>query len=373
MAPFSLFNKTSDINGFYAMLIVNRLQILYFILILPMYLVHPYMILGIVIIGIFSQINLILFSKWFTSNFSGQGYSAFVQLFGERKFRFFVLFGLIPMLLKIIVLTLNYVEAIHQFIFPSMNMLWLVLAILLISFYVSSKGMENTIHFVVIAFLFSFWVILCFIPFFFPPFASLSDLYPLIPTSWSMNSWKSLLFLWSSFSGPEYLICISPWFKRGQTIFKYLTYGNLVSVVEFLISFISSLLFFGSNYLSKTNYPIVTMARYLQSPIIERIDMILLSLHMFHFVFIISFLILSFYGGIRIVFKRVHKQTTRIGFLACCAVIFTSIAVVNQWFWEPGIKDNLWLSLEIWSSSVTFLLVPALLLAAIKLKGRSLE
>ncbi|MCM2534843.1 GerAB/ArcD/ProY family transporter [Neobacillus pocheonensis] len=274
------------------------------------------------------------------------------------------------MFLKIIVMTLNYVETVHQFIFPSMNMLWLVLAILLISWYVSSHGMQNTIHFVVIAFLFSFWIILFVIPFFFPPIASLSDLYPLIPAKWSLNSWKTLLFLWSAFSGPEYLICISLWFKRGQTILKYLTYGNLISTFEFLIYFIASLLFMGANYLSKTNYPVVTMVKYLQSPVIERIDMILLSLHMFHFVFVLSILILSFYGGIRIVFKRFDKQTTRMGSMGCFVTILTGVLVVNQWFWEPGIKKNYLLNLEIWSSSLTYLLVPSLLLIAIKLKGR---
>lgn len=149
------------------MLIVNRLQLLYFALMLPMYLIHSYMIWGIIVMGILSQINLTLLSKWFSSDTSPKDYHGFVQLFGERTVRMFALVGWVLILVKITVITLSYVEVIHYFVFPSMNIYWLILFAFSISCYLAVTGMEKVIRFVVITFLASFWIILFFLFLFF--------------------------------------------------------------------------------------------------------------------------------------------------------------------------------------------------------------
>ncbi len=370
MTAFSLYDKTSTFDGVYALFIVNRMQMLYFILVMPVYLIHSYMIWGIVIMGILSQINLMMLSKWFTSNYSAKGYEGFVQLFGERMIRFFAFTGLFLILIKIIVITLGYVEMVHQFIFPSMNINWLIFFMLLISWYIAVQGIDKTIRFAVIVFLSTIWMILLFLPFFFPPIASLHDLYPLIPTDWSIHSWEGLLLIWSSLSGPEYLVFLVPWLKPEQKMLKYLMVGNAISVLEYLLLFIASLLFFGSNYLSKSEFPVVNMLRYLQSPVFERIDIILISTYMFQFAFAISLFILFFYGGIRIILGKWHEQTTRIGFVVSCMTIFVCIIIVNEWFWKAGEKQNMILVLQIWLGALTYLLVPVFLLVASKLKER---
>lgn len=371
MKTLSLYDKTSSLGGIYVLFMANRLQMLYFILIMPLYLVYPNMIWAIVVMGILSQINLMLLSKWFSSDFSAKGYQGFVQLFGERMVRFFALTGLLLFIFKITVITLGYVEIVHQFMFPTMDRNWLVLFIVLISCYVAAQGMEKTIRFIVIVFLCSVWILIVYIPFFLPPIASMHDLYPLIPIDWSIHSWKGLLFVWSSLSGSEYLICLVPWFKPKQQMMKYLTIANTVSVMEYLFLFVASLLFFGSNYLSNSNYPVVNMIRYLQSPVFERIDMILISVHMFHFVFVISIFLLYFYGSVRIVLGRLHKQTTRIGFVLSCITFLVYIVIVNKWFWKAGAEQNSWTDLQIWLGAITYSVVPAFLLISIKVKGRA--
>ncbi|UQD51839.1 spore gernimation protein [Bacillus methanolicus] len=328
------------------------------------------MIWGILAIGFLSQIILIMLSKWLASNFSAKGYEGFVQLFGESMVRFFAFAGLFFILIKITVITLGYAEMVHQIIYPSMNPTWMIVFIFLVSCYVAIQGMGNTIRFFVIAFLCSFWMIFLFLPFFFPPIASLYDLYPLIPTEWSMFSWKGLLLLLSSLSGPEYLICLAPWLKSQQKMLKYLTAANAFSVFEYLIAFIASLLFFGPKYLSKSNFPVISMIRYLQFPFIERIDIFLISVYMLHFVVVISILVLFFYGAARIVLRRFHEQTTRIGFMASFITVFAFIILANEWLWKTEEKRSILLDLQIWLGSLTYLLVPAFVLIAGKVKGR---
>lgn len=124
------------------------------------------MIWGIILVGMLSQLNLMVLSKWVSSDYASKGYQGFVQIFGESLVRLFTFFGVILMLVKVVVLTLGYVEIIHQLVFPSMNANWLVVFIMVICCYVASLGMSNSIRFVVIAFLCTIWMIVLFYPFF---------------------------------------------------------------------------------------------------------------------------------------------------------------------------------------------------------------
>lgn len=370
MRSLSLFNTSSTFEGVYVVLMVNRLQLLYYFFIPPMYLVYPYMIWGIIGMGILSQLNLMIFAKWFSSKNSPKDYQGFVELFGESTIRIFAFLGWIVILIKITIITLSYIEVAHEFIFPAMSMNWLIIIIFILTCYIAGQGMEKTIRFVVIAFLSSFWTILLFIPFFFPPIASVHDLLPIIPTEWSKDSWKGLVFMWSSLSGPEFLVGMLPWLKPGQKMLKYLTIGNALTVMEYIIVFVASLLFFGSNYLRISEFPVVDMIRYLQSPVTERIDMIMISINMIHFAFATSIFKLLLYGAARSVMGTNKKPSTMLGFVSSCVLILICTIIVKETFWKEGTEQNLGLMVEIFSGALTYLLIPSLLLIASKRRRR---
>ena len=366
---FSLYDKTSSFSGIYVFFLVNRLQMLYFLFIMPTILTHPYMIWGIILVGMLSQLNLMVLSKWVSSDHASKGYQGFVQIFGDWLVRLFTFFGVILMLVKVVVLTLGYVEIIHQLVFPSMNANWLVVFIMVICCYVASLGMSNSIRFVVIAFLCTIWMIVLFYPFFFPEIASLHDLYPLVPTEWSKESWRGLLLIWSSFSGPEYIVCLVPWLKSKENLVRYFTYANTLSVLEYVLLFMGSLFFFGSEYLSKSKFPVATMAKYLQTPVFERIDIIMVSLQVFNLVFAVSIFLLCIYGAYRIIRKKSQNQPTRKGLQFTCLVLIVGLIATNKWIWQED-HQSLLLNLQIWCGSFTYLLVPSLLFISSKRKGR---
>jgi hypothetical protein len=370
VASFSLYDNNTAFGGVYVVFIMNRLQILYFLLFMPSYLVHPYMIWVILAVGSLSQLNLLLLSKWFSSNAASRGYQGFVEFFGERILCLFAFLGLFILLIKITVLTLGIGDVVHEYIFPSMNASWLVLFVFIICYYIAAQGVEKTISFVVIVFLSTIWMLIVIPPLFFPPTASLHNLYPLIPTEGSFTPWKQLLFVWSALSGPEFLVFLAPWLKPQQKMLKYMTIANTISVVEYVLLFIAALMFFGSTYLGKTKFPVVDIIGYLQFPLLERFDMILISVHLCILVFVISIFILYFYGAVRIVLGTKDKQTTRFGFTTCWLVILASCVIANEWFWTSGEEQTLWLNLEVWSRAVTYLFVPALLLSLTKLKEK---
>ncbi|WP_338586938.1 GerAB/ArcD/ProY family transporter [Paenibacillus sp. Y5S-9] len=370
MKTLSLFNQTSTLGGIHFLLLVNRTQMHYFILIMPVYLVHSYMVWGIVALGLLSQLNLMMLSKWFTSSYASKGYQGFVQLFGKRAVQVFAILGFVIILLKISIITLGYVEMLHNFIYPSMNKKWLILVILSISLFVASHGMEKTLRFVVIAFLCGAWILIMFIPFFFPTIANYRDLYPLIPTEWSEHSWQGLLFIWSAFSGPVYLAFMVPWLSSNKKISKYLVIGNMLTILEYSLVFIASVLFYGSNFLSKINFPVVYMGSYIQTSGLERIDYILISFQMFNYVFDISILLLCLYGAARVFMKKMNKGTTRIGLLSSWFVILISIIIMEQWLWQTVPGQKMLLNIQIWLSAFIYLLVPTILFTMVKRKER---
>ncbi|WP_236146560.1 GerAB/ArcD/ProY family transporter [Paenibacillus xylanilyticus] len=368
MKTLSLFKQTSTLGGIHLLLLVNRTQMHYFVLIMPVYLIHSYMVWGIIALGLLSQLNLMMLSRWFASSYAAKGYQGFVQLFGKRTVHIFAILGFLIILLKISIITLGYVEMLHSFIYPSMNKTWLILVILSISLFVASHGMEKTLRFVVIAFLCGAWILIMFIPFFFSSISNYRDLYPLIPTEWSGQSWQGLLFLWSAFSGPVYLAFMVPWLSSNTKITKYLVMGNMLTILEYSLLFIASVLFYGSNFLSRINFPVAYMGSYLQTSALERIEYILISFHMFNYVFDISILLLCFYGAARVFMKKMNSSTTLTGLLSSWFVILISIIIMDRWLWQTVPGQTMLLNLQIWLGALIYLLVPTILFTVVKRK-----
>lgn len=369
METRKLFNKNETYNGLYAMLLVNRLQMLYFFLIMPNILINPYMIWALISIGILSQLNLLLLSKWLLTRFSSNGYNGFIQLFGKKLVQFLSFVGLFFIILKLSVITLGFSEIIQTFMFPSTDTNLLVFFILLFCCYVAGKGVENTIRFVLISFFCTFWMITFFIFFFLPPIAQLSDLYPLIPVEWKVENWKAFLLISSSYSGPEFLVFLGPWLKTNNKTFRYLSYGNALTVVEYVFLFIASLFYFGSNYLSKSKYPIINMARYFQNPVFERIDMVMVSFELFNLVFAVSLFLLLFYGASKIAFSKMSKPSSGKGFLLSVFLVFIGMVLVNELFWKSGEKQIFLLNLLIIVGSISYFLIPLVIVLVMKIKG----
>lgn len=64
------------------------------------------------------------------------------------------------------------------------------------------------------------------------------------------------------------------------------------------------------------------------------------------------------------------KPPTRTGFYASCMFICLCLLIANVSFWQEGIEHSIGLILEVCLSALSYLLVPAILVVAGKLKGR---
>ena len=369
LTEFSLFDKTSTLDGVYVTFMVNRLQMLYLLLIMPIYLVQPYMIWAILAVGVLSHFNLMILSKWFASDYSVKGYQGFSQLLGRPLLRFLAFLGLPLLLLKISILVLGYSEIVQQFVFPAIDSNWMLLFLMVVSIYMAAQGMEKTIRFIVIAFFCTIWMIVLYYSFFTYPIASLSDLYPLIPENSSDFFWKGILLIWSSLSGPEFLIFLAPWLGKDEKIPKYLSIGNAITVIEYLLLFVATQFFFGADLIRQAKFPMIEMIRYLQLPVFERIEIILIALYMFHFLFTIAIFLIYFYGGLRIIFQKRDEPINRLSFFLTCLFIYVSLVLLNEWLWEE--EQNVLVDFHIWAGAVSYIRVPSFLVAMTKIKERT--
>nr|WP_273387008.1 GerAB/ArcD/ProY family transporter [Cohnella zeiphila] len=329
------------------------------------------MIWAIFAAGVLSQLNLWLLSKWFASRYPEQGRGGFVNLFGGTTLRFLAAIGLVALTVKIIVITLGYTDIIQQFIFPTMNRTWLILFPAALACFIAMHGMESLIRFVVIAFLCTFWILILFLYFWFAGHGSIRDLYPILPPSWSAGDWNSLLLLFSSLSGPEYLVCLAPWLNPRRHPLKYMSIGNTMTILEYLVLFATAVIFYGPRYLSTIRFPVVDMTRYFQSPIFERIDIFVVPIHMIYFIYALSLFLLLFFGGVRIVANRANRPPVRTAFLVCCAIVTAAIACADEWSWESKVRLNIWQDLQIGLGAAGYAVVPLLLVVAIRRKGRA--
>lgn len=370
MTASSLYDKSEKFSGIYITFISNRLQVLFFIFIMPSMLVYPFMLWAILFSSLISQFNIWLLSKCFASAKAGERYLSFTELLGKRLARVVAFISLYILLLKMIVFALGIINIVHQYVFPSMNSNWLVIIIFCSCYFLAKQGMSNVIRFVIIVFLSTIWMLLIFIPFFSPSTAALYNLYPLIPFESMDNYWKQLVFVWSIFSGPEFLIVFAPWLKPEVKVFKFLSLANAITTMEYLILFLTSLFFFGSTYLNTIKYPVVDMISYPQFPFIERIDAFFISFHLFNVVYVISILTLLIYGATRIVLGRVKRSTTKIGFTSCWVFLALTTLIINEWLWKSGENQSYWINAEIWSSAFSYMLIPASLFTLIKIKER---
>ncbi|KKK37245.1 spore gernimation protein [Mesobacillus campisalis] len=364
MGDYKLFDKTAEFGNGFIIAFVHQSQLLYFVLFLPKMLQQSYLLFGILAVGILSQINLFILSKSMSYMDSKQGYNGFAKLFGHRNLRIIAFAGIAVILIKLCFIVLGYAEIVHQFIFPSMQPSWLFLFIMLICTYIASQGMEKTLRFGIIAFFCTFWMILLYIPYFVPPGADVLDLYPLIPAGRDEHPWKGMLMIWSSLSGPEYIILALPWINPKQKALTYLSIANGISVFLYIVLFMACLFFFGTPYLGKISYPVLNMIRYLQTPVFERIEIVMISMQMFQYVFLASFLLLSLYGAIRISACSVHKETGRKGLYGVSFFVLVCLFLIDQFFGRQGKELNGWTNLQLWSGTLTYLLIPSLLLVA---------
>ncbi|PTX64703.1 spore germination protein [Melghirimyces profundicolus] len=360
MSTGTLFNHEQPLQPWFWAVLVNRLQIGYFLLILPKILVYPYMLWVILMVGLVSSLNLHLIGKCLAIH---DGFMKGVWL------RVWMVPAIGILLLKMTLIVRGYAGVVHQFLFPSIGISAFIVLMLVAALYLAKHGMTTVLHFCVIAFLASVWATILYGFLAMPPEAHYSYLYPLIPFQWPSNGFESLLSVWSAFAGPEYLIVLGPW-SGGKRLTKYLLAGHVFSILEYTYLFFVSLVFLGSPYLKTVEFPVFNLLRYVQLPFFERLEMIVIPAYMTPLILIISLLLLYLYGALRILLNRNRKPAHTRGLFMVSLAVAGYLLMVDRWLWTTEIHRRMWEQAQMYVVGATFALAPALFLGYYAMQSR---
>lgn len=351
-------------------IIVNRFQIVYFIHFLPHVLIYPYMIWIIPIVALLSHLNLWVLSKWLHTQQAHLGRAGFTQILGGIAVRILAFLGIGVILTQSTILTLSYLEVVHQTLFPSMGKLTPIILLALAAFYLARLGMISVGKFAIITFLMSSWLLVLYFQFFFPQKAVYEHLLPIIPQNAPQNILPILLTVWASFSGPEYLAFTGKRFPPSPRLFRWMALGNAITMFEYVFFFVITLLFYGPEYLQKIDLPVVQIVRYIELPFFERLEMVMVSNYMIMIIFLNALFIHYLYDAFCTVANFVHKPKSPIGLFITTIVLISFMYFFNKYLWVLETEQKWWTTFYIWMSSATYAVIPSFLALTAFLKNK---
>jgi hypothetical protein len=359
-----LFHISKPIDSMSWAFLVNRLQTLYYIISFPNALTEPSMIWIILLAAACSHLNIWLLGNWFRRKDVPDGYLGTLRMFGTVSIRLFAFAGLLIVLVKCIVLTLGYVEIVHQILFPSVNPKLFVVLLMLACLYLARQGMEQTIRFSVIAYIGSVWLLLFSVPFFFPPQADYYHLLPLIPDRVPSHAWHAFVTIWAAFAGPEYLLVLSKRATNDQRFKTSLLIGNALTAFEYVILFVIALMFYGSEYLRRLDLPIIQLIRYIQLPFGERLEMIIIPTYFLSLIYVDAVLLLYTTGALRILTGASHRPSGRKWLWLAFVLLLSTILAAQHWIWANETESDRWIEWHTWLDASTYAALPVILFIA---------
>lgn len=351
-------------------LIVNRFQIVYYILFLPHVLIYPYMIWIIPIAALLSHLNLRALSIWLQTREARLGHAGFTQLLGGGAVRLLAFLGIGVILMQSTIMTLSYLDILHQTLFPSMSKVTPLILLGLASFYLARLGMTSVGHFAILAFLMSIWMVLIYVQFLLPQKAVYEHLFPLIPQHVPPHILSNLLTVWAAFTGPEYLAFAGKRFAATTGLFRWLALGNAATALEYMFFFVITLLFYGAEYLQKIDLPVVQIVRYIELPFFERLEMVMVSNYMILIIFMNAFFIHYLYDAVRTVANFVHKPKSALGLTGAAMLLGSFMYFFSKYLWVLESEQNRWVTFHLWVSGATYAVIPSFLAFAGYLRNK---
>jgi hypothetical protein len=331
----------------------NRMQTLYYLLYLPSLLAEPVTVVLILLAAGCSHLNILMIVRCFSRKEIPGGYLGIVRMLGPAVSRLFLLFGLFAVLMKGTVLIMGYVDIVQHILFPALNLMLFGILLLCACAYLARLGLELTFRFAIIAFIVTIWCTLFYIPFLFHPAAEYRHLLPLLPEFMTKDALQTFLTIFAAFSGPEYILVLPKKAAETKKLKKALIAGNAITAFEYIIFFVISLTFYGSDYLRRQSLPIVDMIRYIQLPFAERLEMLLIPAYAISVIYVVAILLLYAAGAVaRLSGSRLSVGKASLWLAFGIIMLLTWIA--SRWIWTNEWKAKQWIIWLSWLDLFTY-------------------
>lgn len=226
----------------------------------------------------------------------------------------------------------NYALLIQLTMFPDINPNLLLAYFLIVAMFFVSKGIYNIAKITVICFFFTIWT--TFLLLLIVPEFSFVRLTPFIFQD-ALDPFASGLDAYSAFVGFELTLFLIPYIQRDGTFGKAIVVGHLFTTFIYTAVCFMAMGFFSLEQLRGTLYPTQEILKFMETPLIERIENFVFGVFMLK---IIVTTVFYHWAALEIT-KRIFKKTKETKLLFFLFFSTFSIATiptiqreVNEWF-----------------------------------------
>lgn len=254
----------------------------------------------------------------------------------------------------------NYTLLIKLMLFKEINLNYLMFLLLIIVVVFLRKGIYNMAKTTVVFFFF-----IIFQNFIFP--FTLKDFSFTRMTTFffqgDLNLWRGGIEVYSAFIGFVIILFFIPYVQKDTNYGRAVFIGHFLTTAIYLYICIISFGFFSFEHLKNVLYPTLKLLKYIQTPVIERIENVAFSVYLFSIITTSAF---HFWLAIEFL-KRFFKKTNE-KWLVYCVI---AIAFVFSTFFGEKREIDIVMSIAMYPYIALSFFIPLLVLGAIWLNKKS--
>lgn len=233
--------------------------------------------ISVFLAGIATTIVLALIILMLRQYDSADLYGIHVDIFGKWVGNTLSAIYMLYMSSSFFVIFMNYVEIVQVWIFPTLPAWQLSVVLILLSIYAVFGGIRAVIGVALFSVFGTMWMaFVIFVPL---QYADVTHLFPIMNTDFK-HMVKGMHSTTLSMMGFEVIMFVYPYVKDKEKIMLYAQLGNLFTTINFTALTLVSILFFASNSLEETIWPVLSMFKIVRLPNLERFEFIAVSFWM---------------------------------------------------------------------------------------------
>ncbi|MEH7176559.1 GerAB/ArcD/ProY family transporter [Neobacillus vireti] len=233
--------------------------------------------ISVFLAGLLTSVVLVFMIQMLKQYDSADLYGIHVDVFGKWAGHFLNVIYMIYMTSTFFIILMNYVEIVQVWIFPTLPSWELSLVLILLVIYAVFGGIRVVVGVAFFSVVGTIWLaFVLFVPF---KFGDFTHLFPImnVNTKQLLRGSYSTAF---SMLGFELIMFVYPFVKEKRKAMVFAQIGNFITTIMLTLATLVSIVFFASNSLEKTIWPVLSMFKIVRLPNLERFEFIAVSFWM---------------------------------------------------------------------------------------------
>lgn len=233
--------------------------------------------ISVFLAGMITSVVLLFMVQMLKQYDSADLYGIHVDVFGKWAGHSLNFIYMIYMTSTFFIILMNYIEIVQVWIFPTLPTWQLSLVLVLLVIYAVYGGIRVVAGVAFFSVVGTIWLAaVLFVPL---QFGDFTHLFPIMNVN-AKQLFKGAQSTTLSMLGFEIILFVYPFVKEKQKAMFFAQLGNLITTIMFTVATLISIVFFASNSLEKTIWPVLSVFKVVRLPNLERFEFIAVSFWM---------------------------------------------------------------------------------------------